>query len=102
MPNLSEYYIVYRIESLEREPNIHVSPRLGSPLSPDHSNVDRLGVPRWNSATGVLACVPRFSQLCVRSGVGFPVPTASRRKPSGGYVSKRLYHRDGPATEQRG
>ena len=57
-------------------------------------DAERLGVPTWNSATGVLACVSRFSQLCVLAGVGFPVPAASRCKPSGDYVAKRLYHWD--------
>lgn len=52
----------------------------------------RLGVPTWNSATGVLACVSRFSQLCALSGVGFAVPSASRTKPVGEYVAKGLYH----------
>lgn len=55
-------------------------------------DAERLGVPTWNSATGVLACVSRFSQLCVLAGVGFSVPAASRHKPSGAYVAKRLYH----------
>ncbi|MFC5368718.1 histidine kinase [Salinirubrum litoreum] len=53
---------------------------------------ERLGVPTWNSATGVQACATRFSQLCSLSGVGFTVPSASREKPAGDYVSKRLYH----------
>lgn len=53
---------------------------------------ERLGVPTWNSATGVMACVSRFSQFCVLSGVGFAVPDASREKPSGDYVAKGLYH----------
>ena len=55
-------------------------------------DAERLGVPTWNSATGVLACVSRFSQLCVLAGVGFPVPDASKTKPPGEYVAKRLYH----------
>lgn len=55
---------------------------------------ERLGVPTWNSATGVVACVSRFSQLCLLSGVGFDVPAASRSKPSGDYVAKSLYHWD--------
>ena len=53
---------------------------------------ERLGVPTWNSATGVQACATRFSQLCSLSGVGFTVPSASREKPAGEYVSKQLYH----------
>ncbi len=53
---------------------------------------ERMGVPTWNSATGVLACVSRFSQLCALSGVGFPVPAASRVRPAGPYVAKGLYH----------
>jgi glutathione synthase/RimK-type ligase-like ATP-grasp enzyme len=53
---------------------------------------ERRGVPTWNSATGVLACVSRFTQLCVLSGVGFNVPEASRTKPPGDYVAKNLYH----------
>lgn len=53
---------------------------------------ERLGVPTWNSATGVQACTTRFSQLCSLSGVGFAVPTTSRERPTGDYVSKRLYH----------
>ena len=52
----------------------------------------RLGIPTWNSATGVLACISRFSQLCALSGVGFAVPAASRTVPSGEYVAKGLYH----------
>lgn len=55
---------------------------------------EQLGVPTWNSATGVVACVSRFSQLCLLSGVGFDVPAASRSKPSGDYVAKRLFHWD--------
>jgi glutathione synthase/RimK-type ligase-like ATP-grasp enzyme len=55
---------------------------------------ERLGVPTWNSATGVTACVSRFSQLCLLEGVGFAVPTASRTKPGGDYVAKRLSHWD--------
>jgi glutathione synthase/RimK-type ligase-like ATP-grasp enzyme len=55
---------------------------------------ERLGVPTWNSATGVMACVSRFTQLCVLSGVGFDVPDASRTKPPGDYVAKSLYHWD--------
>ncbi|SFR66007.1 hypothetical protein SAMN04487947_3244 [Halogeometricum rufum] len=55
---------------------------------------ERLGVPTWNSATGVVACVSRFSQLCLLSGVGFAVPTASRTRPDGDYVAKALYHWD--------
>ncbi len=53
---------------------------------------ERLGVPTWNSATGVLACVSRFSQLCVLEGVGFAVPAASRMKPDGDYVAKNRFH----------
>lgn len=53
---------------------------------------ERLGVPTWNSATGVVACVSRFSQLCLLSGVGFAVPVASQTKPTGNYVAKGLYH----------
>jgi hypothetical protein len=55
---------------------------------------ERLGVATWNSATGVLACVSRFSQLCLLSGVGFAVPTASGSPPDGDYVAKALYHWD--------
>lgn len=55
---------------------------------------ERLGVPTWNSATGVVACVSRFSQLCLLSGVGFDVPAAAKSKPSGDYVAKSLYHWD--------
>ena len=55
-------------------------------------DAERLGVRTWNSATGVLVCVSRFSQLCALSGVGFSVPAASRTKPSGDYVAKNLYH----------
>jgi hypothetical protein len=57
---------------------------------------ERLGVATWNGATGVLACVSRFSQLCLLSGVGFAVPAASRARPDGDYVAKALYHWDGP------
>ncbi|WP_236639776.1 ATP-grasp domain-containing protein [Salinigranum halophilum] len=53
---------------------------------------ERLGVPTWNSATGVVACVSRFSQLCLLEGVGFAVPAASRTKPDGEYVAKNRYH----------
>jgi glutathione synthase/RimK-type ligase-like ATP-grasp enzyme len=53
---------------------------------------ERLGVPTWNSATGVVACVSRFSQLCLLEGVGFSVPRASRTKPEGEYVAKNRYH----------
>jgi glutathione synthase/RimK-type ligase-like ATP-grasp enzyme len=53
---------------------------------------ERAGVPTWNSATGVAACVSRFSQLCLLAGVGFAVPDASRSKPAGRYVAKNLYH----------
>ena len=59
---------------------------------------ERLGVPTWNSATGVLACVSRLSQLCVLSGVGFPVPSASRSRPAEPYVAKGLYHWEPGAT----
>jgi glutathione synthase/RimK-type ligase-like ATP-grasp enzyme len=52
----------------------------------------RLDVPTWNSATGVLACISRFSQLCLLEGVGFAVPSASRTKPDGDYVAKQRYH----------
>jgi len=55
---------------------------------------ERAGVPTWNSATGVSACVSRFSQLCLLDSVGFSVPAASRSKPSGEYVAKNLYHWD--------
>lgn len=55
---------------------------------------ERLGVATWNSATGVMACVSRFSQLGLLAGVGFAVPAASRTKPSGDYVAKGLYHWD--------
>jgi hypothetical protein len=55
-------------------------------------DAERLGVPTWNSATGVLACVSRFTQLCALSGVGFAVPAASRSKPPGDYVAKGRYH----------
>jgi hypothetical protein len=55
-------------------------------------DAERLGVSTWNSATGVLACVSRFSQLCLLSGAGFAVPDASRTKPPGDYVAKKLYH----------
>lgn len=55
---------------------------------------ERLGVSTWNSATGVVACVSRFSQLCLLTGVGFAIPTASRTKPTGDYVAKGLYHWD--------
>lgn len=57
-------------------------------------DAERLGVPTWNSATGVLACVSRFSQLCVLSGVGFLIPAVSRSKFQGDYVAKPLYHWD--------
>jgi hypothetical protein len=53
---------------------------------------ERLGVPTWNSATGVLVCVSRFSQLCALAGVGFDVPRASTAKPDGDYVAKNRYH----------
>jgi len=53
---------------------------------------ERLGVPTWNSATGVLACVSRFTQLCALEGVGFAVPRASTTKPDGDYVAKGRYH----------
>lgn len=53
---------------------------------------ERVGVPTWNSATGVVACVSRFSQLCLLEGVGFAVPAASRTKPDGEYVAKNCYH----------
>jgi hypothetical protein len=62
---------------------------------------ERLGVSTWNSATGVQACATRFSQLCSLSGVGFAVPSASREKPAGEYVSKPLYHW-GPPPEVNG
>jgi hypothetical protein len=52
----------------------------------------RMGVPTWNSATGVLACVSRFSRLCLLAGAGFDVPEASRTRPAGEYVAKGLYH----------
>jgi hypothetical protein len=55
-------------------------------------DAERLGVRTWNSATGVLACVSRFSQLCVLDGVGFATPHASREPPRGDYVAKGLYH----------
>lgn len=53
---------------------------------------ERLGVPTWNSATGVSVCVSRFSQLCALSGVGFDTPIASRTQPATDYVAKGLYH----------
>ena len=53
---------------------------------------ERMGVTTWNSATGVLACVSRFTQLCLLSGVGFAVPAASRTRPPGDYVAKDRYH----------
>ena len=53
---------------------------------------ERQGVPTWNSATGVSACVSRFTQLCLLRGVGFPVPAASPSKPDGSYVAKPRYH----------
>jgi glutathione synthase/RimK-type ligase-like ATP-grasp enzyme len=59
---------------------------------------ERLGVPTWNSATGVQACVSRFSQLCVLSGVGFAVPETFRERPPGEYVAKGLYHWHPPPT----
>ncbi|MFB6074019.1 MAG: histidine kinase [Haloarculaceae archaeon] len=57
-------------------------------------DAERLGVPTWNSATGVQACASRFSQLSVLEGVGFAVPEASREKPDGDYVAKGLFHWD--------
>lgn len=53
---------------------------------------ERLGVSTWNSATGVVACVSRFSQLCLLDGVGFETPAASTTRPRGDYVSKGRYH----------
>jgi glutathione synthase/RimK-type ligase-like ATP-grasp enzyme len=53
---------------------------------------ERLGVPTWNSATGVLVCVSRFSQLCALAGVGFDVPRATTERPEGDYVAKNRYH----------
>jgi hypothetical protein len=53
---------------------------------------ERLGIPTWNSALGVSACVSRFSQLCLLERAGFAVPAASRSTPAGDYVAKRLYH----------
>jgi hypothetical protein len=53
---------------------------------------ERLGLPTWNSATGVLACVSRFTQLCVLSGAGFAVPAASPDPPPTDYVAKGRYH----------
>lgn len=55
---------------------------------------ERLGVPTWNSATGVQTCLTRFSQLSALEAVGFAVPAASRTKPPGEYVAKGLYHWD--------
>lgn len=53
---------------------------------------ERLGVPTWNSATGVSVCVSRFSQLCALAGVGFAVPRAWSHPPDGDYVAKNRYH----------
>lgn len=52
----------------------------------------RLGVSTWNSATGVQACLTRFTQQCALAAVGFPVPNSSRTRPDGDYVAKGLYH----------
>jgi len=53
---------------------------------------EHLGVPTWNSATGVVACVSRLSQLCLLEGVGFAVPAALPTPPAGDYVAKGRYH----------
>lgn len=57
-------------------------------------DAERLGVPTWNSATGVQACMSRFSQRAVLADAGFRVPDASRTKPPGDYVAKGLFHWD--------
>ncbi|SEO21719.1 hypothetical protein SAMN04487948_101144 [Halogranum amylolyticum] len=54
---------------------------------------ERRGVPTWNSATGVMACVSRLSALCALESVGFRVPTVYPARPAAGdYVAKSRYH----------
>ena len=57
---------------------------------------ERLGVPTWNSATGVLVCSARLTQLRALAAVGFEVPPVSLSPPDGEYVAKGRYHWDHP------
>jgi len=59
---------------------------------------ERRGVPTWNSATGVMACIAHLTQLCVLSGVGFTVPEATLDPPGGDHVAKGRYHWDSSPT----
>lgn len=62
---------------------------------------ERLGVPTWNSATGVMCCVSHLVQLRALAHVGFTVPACSVEEPDGPYVAKSRYHW-GPDPEVRG
>ena len=53
---------------------------------------ERLGIPTWNSATGVMVCCGRISQLCALAGVGFETPTLLPGPSDGDYVAKSRFH----------
>ena len=52
----------------------------------------RMGIPTWNSATGVMVCSARITQLCALAGVGFETPTLLPGPSETDYVAKSRFH----------
>lgn len=59
---------------------------------------ERLGVRTWNSATGVLVCAARTTQLCALAGVGFETPAVLPGPSDSDYVAKSRFHWGPPPT----
>jgi hypothetical protein len=59
---------------------------------------ERLGVSTWNSATGVLVCAARTTQLCALDGVGFETPALLAGPSDEDYIAKSRFHWGPPPT----